>query len=146
MTKWRTAFRHQGYHSNSLSSHIWDLKRRNVNFELKWRIVAKSKPYSPSSKVCELCTSEINYIMFKRNMATLNSRSEFFGFCLHKGKYLLRNQWKITIINNTINYLSLFIVTIYWNILTFISKFNPTCHATIWFLYRSKTMHISYFC
>ena len=92
LTKHRTSFRNQGYHKNSLSNHIWDLKRRNINFELRWRIIAKAKPYSPCSKICSLCIKEIYYIMYEKNMASLNHRSEFFGFCLHKSKYLLKNQ------------------------------------------------------
>ena len=92
LTKHRSSINNPGYHKNSFSSHIWNLKRRNINFELSWRIVAKGKPYSPSTKSCNLCTKEVYYILFKRNMASLNKRSEFFGHCLHKSKYLLQNQ------------------------------------------------------
>ena len=92
LTKHRKSFNTQGYHKNTLSTHIWDLKRRHIDFELSWKILAKGKPYSPSSKICELCIKEINYIMFEKNMASLNSRNEFFGFCLHKAKYQLQNQ------------------------------------------------------
>ena len=94
LTKHRSSFRNQGYHRNSLSNHIWDLKRKQVNYDLSWRIVAKAKPYSPTSKTCELCIKEIYYILHKRNMSSLNKRKEFFGHCLHKAKYLLKNQWK----------------------------------------------------
>ena len=76
----------------TLSKYIWDLKRRNVNFELKWKIISKAKPYSPSSKCCELCLREIYYIMYDRGKSSLNKRTEFFGYCLHKDKYLLSNQ------------------------------------------------------
>ena len=92
LTKHRRSFRVQGYHKNTISTHKWNLNRRNVNFELSWRIVAKAKPYSPSSKLCNLCIREIYYIMFPKKMASLNNRSEFFGYCLHKSKYLLKNQ------------------------------------------------------
>ena len=86
------SFRVQRYHTNSLSSHIWDLKRRGVNFVLSWKIVAKSKSYSPNSKACALCTKEICYIMYEKELSTLNKRSEFFNHCLHKQKFLLQNQ------------------------------------------------------
>ena len=76
----------------TLSKYIWDLKRRNVNFELKWKIISKAKPYSPSSKCCELCLREIYYIMYDRGKSSLNKRTEFFGYCLHKDSYLLSNQ------------------------------------------------------
>ena len=91
-TKHRGSIRNENYLPTSLSKHIWDLKRRQVNFELSWRIIAKATPYSPSSKCCELCLKEIYYIMFDRKKASLNKKSEFFGYCLHKDKYLLVNQ------------------------------------------------------
>ena len=92
LTKHRTSINNPNYHKNSFSTHIWDLKRKRIKFELSWRIIAKAKPYSPSTKVCELCIKEICYIIYERNMSSLNKRNEFFGFCLHKSKYLLKNQ------------------------------------------------------
>ena len=65
-TKWRTAFNHEGYHKNTLSSHVWSLKRRNIDFVLSWQIVAKGKRYSPATKSCELCVKEICYILYKK--------------------------------------------------------------------------------
>ena len=50
LTKHRSSINNAGYHRNSFSSHIWYLKRRKINFELEWRIIAKGKPYSPSTK------------------------------------------------------------------------------------------------
>ena len=92
LTKHRSSFNNQGYHKNSLSNHIWDLKRKQINFELSWRLLAKAKPYSPSTKVCNLCIKEIVYIMYRKDLASLNKKNEFFGFCLHRAKYLLENQ------------------------------------------------------
>ena len=91
-TKWRTAFKHQGYHKNTLSTHVWSLKNRNINFELEWRIISRAKPYSPSSKCCSLCIREVYYIMFDKEKATLNKRHEIFNPCPHRSKYLLANQ------------------------------------------------------
>ena len=90
--KHRKSFTTEGYHKNSLSTHVWDLKKKHVNFELTWRIISTAKPYSTTSKSCELCLREIYYIMYDRKKASLNKRDEFFGHCLHKGKYLLVNQ------------------------------------------------------
>ena len=92
LTKHRKSINTEGYHKNSFSNYIWDLKRKNINFELSWRIVAKSKPYSPATKTCQLCIQEICYILFRRNMSSLNKKNEFFGYCLHKSKFLLQNQ------------------------------------------------------
>ena len=98
LTKHRKNINTEGYHKNSFSNYIWDLKRRNINFELSWRIVAKSKPYSPATKTCQLCIQEICYILFRRNMSSLNKKNEFFGYCLHKSKFLLQNQWNLTLL------------------------------------------------
>ena len=92
ITKWRSAFRNQGYHTNSLSTHVWSLKNRNINFELQWRIIAEAHPYDPASKKCSLCTREVYYIMYEREKSTLNKRQEFFNQCPHRQKYLLQNQ------------------------------------------------------
>ena len=90
--KHRSSINNENYHKNTFSKHIWSLKRRHVNFELSWRLISKARPYSPSSKCCDLCIREIYYIMYDRKKATLNKRNEFFGYCLHKDKYLLANQ------------------------------------------------------
>ena len=34
-----------------LSIYIWDLKRKGINYELNWQILAKSKSYSPAHYV-----------------------------------------------------------------------------------------------
>ena len=92
LTKHRTSINREGYHRNSFSNHIWDLKRRQKNFELTWRILAKAQPYSPAKKYCNLCIKEISYIMYRKDLASLNKKNEFFGFCLHRSKYILENQ------------------------------------------------------
>ena len=92
VTKHNKSFRDRTYHKNSLSSHIWRLKDQNKQFKIAWRIVDQTNPYSPASKVCHLCVREIYYILFDRNSASLNKKDEFFGFCLHKRKFLIENQ------------------------------------------------------
>ena len=88
--KHKKSFKTQGYHKNTLSSHIWDLKLRRIEFELSWRIVAKARSHFPSSKICLLCIKEVYFIMFDKNLSSLNTRQEFFNQCLHKDK--LKNQ------------------------------------------------------
>ena len=37
------------------SEHVWKLKKqKNINFNIKWEVVKKVKPFAPSDKVCEL--------------------------------------------------------------------------------------------
>ena len=89
----KTSFRLQSHQTETkLSTYIWDLKQEGVDFELTWRIVAKTTSYSPSTKKCWLCTKEKYFIIYEPNMASLNKRHEFFTPCPHKSKYKLCNQ------------------------------------------------------
>ena len=91
--KHRKSFTTENYNKTTLSNYIWKLKRRNEDFEMSWKLLSRAKPYSPSSKTCELCQRELYYIMYySDSKATLNKRNEFFGYCLHKDKFLLKNQ------------------------------------------------------
>ena len=91
--KHRKSFNTENYQKTSLSNYIWKLKKRRENFEISWKILSKARPYSPSKKICELCNRERYYIMYYSNSkATLNKRTEFFSHCLHKDKFLLKNQ------------------------------------------------------
>ena len=75
--------------STSLSRKIWYLQDRNLNFEIKWKILQMSKPYQAGSRQCYLCLSEIFYIIFKPEEATLNDKSEMMGKCRHSNKFKL---------------------------------------------------------
>ena len=41
-----------------LSKHIWQLKSNEQRFTIKWKILAKAKPYSNLTKRCNLCTTK----------------------------------------------------------------------------------------
>ena len=89
----KTSFNLESHEKETrLSIHVWDLKRKGIDYELKWQILAKSKSYSPSSKKCWLCLKEKYYILFGGELSTLNKRHEFFTPCLHKQKFKLINQ------------------------------------------------------
>ena len=92
ITKHRKSFRDRTYHKNSLSKYIWKLNDENKQFQVAWKILDQAKPYSPATKVCNLCLRETYYILFKKNYSSLNRRDEFFGFCLHKNKFLMESQ------------------------------------------------------
>ena len=74
-----------------LSTKVWDLKNRNVNFELSWKILQKSFPYKAGSSQCRLCLCEVYFIIFKSADATLNKRKELFSKCRHMDKFRLSN-------------------------------------------------------
>ena len=73
----------------SLSNFTWDLKRKNKNFEITWKILDRGEPFSPVSGRCELCLKEKFYILFRPESADINSRDEVFSACRHKRSKLL---------------------------------------------------------
>ena len=86
----KKSFNNETYRSNtSLSSYIWGLKDKGVNFELEWSLIGRAKPFSPISGICNLCTLEKYHILFKPEMASLNRKEEINNYCLHKTKMLL---------------------------------------------------------
>ena len=81
----------QQRNATALSQFIWSLIDINVQYSIKWKILAHSKPYSTSSKRCNLCLTEKYFIICKPHMATLNYRNELLSSCRHRSKHLLCN-------------------------------------------------------
>ena len=77
--------------STELSKHIWNLKERNLNYTIKWKILSHATHYSNRTKRCNLCITEKYFIICKPKAATLNKRNELISKCRHKDKFLLRN-------------------------------------------------------
>ena len=75
--------------ATELSKHIWNLKDKNINYEIKWAILDRANPYSTKSKRCNLCTTEKYHILFNKS-ASLNKRSEIINTCRHSTKFLLK--------------------------------------------------------
>ena len=75
--------------STTLSDHVWKLKKKNINCNIKWQVVKRVKPFAPSNKVCGLCLQEKLSIL--RSAPSLNKRSEIFGHCIQRKKFLLSN-------------------------------------------------------
>ena len=75
-----------------LSKHIWKLKDTNVQFSIKFKQLALAPAFNPVTKQCRLCLTEKFFIMFKSEVANINSRSEFFSSCRHKAQLLLCHQ------------------------------------------------------
>ena len=78
-------------HSTTLSTHIWKLKNKNKNFNVRWEVVARANDFNPISRKCQLCLKEKYYILFHQGGATLNKRSELFSTCRHRLRRLLSN-------------------------------------------------------
>ena len=43
--------------STELSKFVWELKRKEKEFEIYWEIVRQAQAYKPGNKFCNLCTS-----------------------------------------------------------------------------------------
>ena len=90
--KHRSSFTHEDQeHETTLSSHIWDLKRKNLNFEIQWEIKEKAPAFNPVSRKCRICLREKYHIIFQSEGATLNQRSELSSTCRHRLSKLLAN-------------------------------------------------------
>ena len=88
----RHSFRYRdSKQSTTLSSHIWKLKDKNENFEVKWSIIDRASEFNPVTRKCRLCLKEKYYIIFQPEGASLNQRSELYSTCRHRTKQLLAN-------------------------------------------------------
>ena len=75
--------------TTTLSDHIWKLKKKNTDYNIKWEIIKNVKPYAPGEKTCKLCLQEKLSILISK--PSLNKRSEIFGHCVHRKQFLLNN-------------------------------------------------------
>ena len=76
--------------ATSLSKHIWKLQDQNIEYDVSWKIVSRAKPFNHVTNYCQLCTREKYFIIFQPEMASINSRNEIAGPCLHKHNKLLK--------------------------------------------------------
>ena len=81
----------ENHTGTTLSEYVRKLTKDSIPFNIHWDIVKRAAPYNPITKICRLCISEKQHILFHPEDATLNQRSEFFSKCWHKGKHLLVN-------------------------------------------------------
>ena len=88
----KKSFNHRKYgKETTLSQKIWKLKDAGQNYEIKWKMLEKTEPFSPITGVCSLCTLEKVYILFNSELASLNKRNEINNHCFHKVPKLLDN-------------------------------------------------------
>ena len=77
--------------STELSNHTWVLKDKGIAFKIDWKILDRAQTCNPSSKKCRLCLIEKYHLMYSKECATLNRRTEFYSACRHKTKKLISN-------------------------------------------------------
>ena len=69
-------FRDQTVSQTALSKHIHELKSKNIDHEISWRIVGRGREFSPVTNVCTLCDCEKYFILFHPDLADLNKKNE----------------------------------------------------------------------
>ena len=83
------SFRDPEVNQTSLSKQIWKLRSQGIEPEVTWKLIDRGKPYSPDHNVCQLCIKEKFHIIYRPEMATINSRKGIFNSCIHKKSALL---------------------------------------------------------
>ena len=74
-----------------LSKAVWNAKDSGTNPSIEWSIVAKTSPYQPRAKLCNLCLAEKLAILQSNPATTLNKRSEFNSKCCYKNMFKLKS-------------------------------------------------------
>ena len=80
-------------HSNctELSKHVWKLKNKGKQYNIKWSIITKASPYNNKSKRCNLCIAEKFHILNFKGNNLLNKRDELVSKCRHENKFYITN-------------------------------------------------------
>ena len=65
------------------SKHVWNLKKENRQFSIRWAIVKQLPAGRNGKRNCTLCLEEKLMIMKGRSKNILNRRSEMFSKCRH---------------------------------------------------------------
>ena len=77
--------------SKELSKHIWTLKDKNINYNIKLEMVRRTTSYNKTKGRCNLCLYVKFYIICIPEIATLNKRCELVTTCRHAGRFPLSN-------------------------------------------------------
>ena len=78
-------------HSTTLSSYVWNLKRREMEHTIRWSIESEPKPYTGGGRTCELCIIEKTMIARSKPDESLNRRTEIMAKCRHRLPFFLNN-------------------------------------------------------
>jgi hypothetical protein len=74
----------------ALSKHVWELKDKEMEFNVMWTILKQCKSYSNATKRRQLCLWEKYFIITDNTVKkTLNNRSELISKYRHAYKFLL---------------------------------------------------------
>ena len=84
-------FRNRESNMSTLSSHVWDMEDKNIDYNIKWKIRKKAMMYKPGASYCDLCISEKVEILLANPKSSLNKRTEILERCRHRRRFKLRN-------------------------------------------------------
>ena len=86
----KTSFNLERYRNNTtLSTEVWRIKDGGGIPSIVWRVIRKSKAFTPESGRCALCEAEKFEIINYPGSNLLNKRSEIMGKCRHQRKFEL---------------------------------------------------------
>ena len=86
----KTSFNRETYRNQTtLSSEVWRIKDQGGAYNTTWRVIRKSKAFTPESKRCALCEAEKFEIVTFPGNNLLNKRSEIMAKCCHRRKFEL---------------------------------------------------------
>ena len=77
--------------ATELSRAVWNAEDAETNPSIKWSIAAKTSPYQPGAKTCNLWLAEKLAILQSNPATTLNKRSELNSKCRIKTS----SKWKV---------------------------------------------------
>ncbi|MEC8568739.1 MAG: hypothetical protein VXY56_10740, partial [Pseudomonadota bacterium] len=77
--------------ATALSQYVWELKDKNIDFEISWEILKRIRPKKSGERKCMLCVSEATMILFANDECLLNKRREIVATCRHERDLLLAN-------------------------------------------------------
>ena len=77
-------------HDTKLVTEYWNLKTKQLNPRISWKIKGIYKSYNPTSKRCNLWFKEKLEILDNPDKNLLNKMSEIISQCRHKNKYRLK--------------------------------------------------------
>ena len=82
-------FRHRNGKMSTLSSHVWDLEDKGLEYNINWKLKKKAMLYKPGASYCDLCVSEKVEILLSDPRSSLNKRTEILESCRHRHRYKL---------------------------------------------------------
>jgi len=86
----KTSFNHERYRNQTmLSTEVWRVKDRGGIPSIVWRVLRKSRAFTPEAGRCAFCGAEKFEIVNFPGRNLLNKRSEIMAKCRHRRKFEL---------------------------------------------------------